>query len=70
MPVPIRVICVRRTHPRRSRDVRICRNEGVKPTHIHARTGILTHAPSTLSAIDATFSIVLIGNQIADYERL
>jgi hypothetical protein len=40
------------------------------PAHIHAHSRILTQALSTFAHHGATFSIVMVGNQIAEYLRL
>ena len=49
----------------------ICRNEYFNSTHIYARTGILTHNFLDLAGEHrAVFSIVLVGNQIADSARV
>ena len=59
------------THTIRLADARICRNEYFISTQIYARTGILTHNLLDLAGEHrAIFSIVLVGNQIADYLRL
>jgi hypothetical protein len=45
----------------------ICRNEYFIGTHIYARTGMLIHNfPDLAGEHRAVFSIVLVGNQIAE----
>jgi hypothetical protein len=45
-----------------------CRIADVAGAHLYARTGIPTHGRSTLLALAVQFfSIVLVGNQIAEY---
>ena len=67
---PHGVICLHNAIARRPIDVRICRNEYFSRAHIYARTGILTHVPELAGDRRAAFSIVMVGNQIADYARL
>ena len=71
---PDAVAAVREFHPRLADaahdDARIWRNEYFIRAHIYAQTGILNHVPLTLpDDCRAAFSIVLVGNQIADLAR-
>ena len=55
-----------RTRPAHSH---VCRNEYFVHAHIYARTGILTCSLDFADGCRAVLSIVLVGNQIADYSR-